>query len=438
LRVFLCQSYLGPPTAVAPVVFPLGLAYVASAIKDEHEVYCWDPNVAENPEKEFPELLEKVNPEVVGLSLRNIDSAVSSSTTWYYPRFVSMVRTIRQKAPHAKIVVGGPSFSLFAKEIMKRNPEIDFGVILDGEEPFARLLKDFTHPERVNNVIFRKEKLICFSETKAFDFKFRKPARELFNLKKYKQKKFSMNVLSKRGCAFKCTFCPNAFLAGYNYRFRSPELVAEEVEELRNNYGIDSFRFADATFNCPLDYASNICKELKKRKVDIEWTADFHTAYINESFMRDAVESNCKWFTFSPDGASNETLSMLKKGITVEDIKRTISLAKKIDGARVCYGFLYNLPSLNSNQIWGLAKLIPKMEHELGRKLLGIYMTKIRIFPYSEIYDLAIKESQIGKETDLIYPRYYSKTPALSRANIGAMALRIYLFTRFNLKVKTP
>jgi anaerobic magnesium-protoporphyrin IX monomethyl ester cyclase len=427
LRVFLCQSYLGPASSVAPIVFPIGLAYLASAIKDEHEVYCWDPNVADNPEKEYPELLDKISPQVVGLSLRNVDSAVSSPGKWYYPRFVSMVKTIREKLPSCKIIVGGAGFSLFAEEVMRRNPEIDFGVVLEGEQAFARLLKNFDHPEKVNNVAFRKNGKIYFTERETADFESSPlPSREFFDLSRYRKKSYSMNVISKRGCEFNCIFCPNAFLSGYSYRVRSPKKVVDEIEQLKNEYDMDSLRFADSTFNCPFDQARKICQELNARKIELKWTADFHPAFINEPFMREAVKSGCSWFNFSPDGASDGTLTMLKKDLTVRHIKNTISLAKKIEGASVSYGFVYNLPFCNSEHVVGLSRLIPRMVYELREKLFGVYFTRMRIYPYSPLYDIAFKEGIINEKTDILYPIYYSKTQPLSIQNIILKALKSY------------
>ena len=162
LKILLCQSYLGQKSG-EPRVFPLGLSYLASLIKDEHELYCYDPNVAQDPLRELSALINKINPDVVGLSLRNIDSSFSYAIRSYYPSFVSQLKVIRENAPSCKLVVGGTGFSLFAEEIMKRNSEIDMGIMFEGEVPFAELLKNFDNPERIKNLIFRKNGKLVFT-----------------------------------------------------------------------------------------------------------------------------------------------------------------------------------------------------------------------------------------------------------------------------------
>ena len=115
-----------------------------------------------------------------------------------------MLRLIREVAPSCKIVVGGPGFSVFSREIMSENREIDFGVVSDGETTFANLLRDFDHPERVRNLLVQGKDGVVFTgvgEPAIFDL-LPSPSRELFDLSEYKKMPYSMNVQSKRGCAF--------------------------------------------------------------------------------------------------------------------------------------------------------------------------------------------------------------------------------------------
>ena len=215
MRVLLCQSYLGPMKTAPPIVFPRGLSYLAAMINNEHEVHCWDPNVSEDYKKELSKLLERTLPDIVGLSLRNIDTASSIHNHSFYPLFRSMIKIIKEIVPSCILVVGGCGFSLFAEEIIKRNPEIDFGIISEGEYPFANLLKNLGHPERVNNLIFRKGGQIQKTEKRFYDFdSLPQPAIEAFDLRPYQKHRYSMSIQSKRGCGFNCIFCPTKFLFG--------------------------------------------------------------------------------------------------------------------------------------------------------------------------------------------------------------------------------
>jgi radical SAM superfamily enzyme YgiQ (UPF0313 family) len=409
---------LGNASEASPVVFPLGLAYLASMIKHEHEVHCWDPNVAVNPDREFPQFLEKVVPDVVGVSLRNVDSASSFAPRWYYPDFVSMAKTIKKVMPTCKLVVGGSGFSLFAREIMERNQEIDFGVIGEGEHAFANLLKNLSHPERIGNVAFRKNGKILLTDRTWEDFEtLPDPSREFFNLNSYKKKRYSISVQSKRGCGFNCIFCPTDFLFGCKYRLKSPKRVVDEIEELTNSYGVDNYFFVDSTFNHPVEHAREVCQELIKRKLEVNWTAEFATAFMNERFAKEAIQTGCRFFYFSPDGASDRALKMLGKDMNMAHVEKTISLAKRLEGMNVGYSFMFDLPRYNSEQVAGLGRLIPRMIAELREKLYCLSLTKLRIYPRSGLYDIAAREGQVNSSTDLLYPTYYSAASRLSAKN---------------------
>ena len=421
----------GNEKVATPLVFPIGLAHVASMLKNDHEVNCWDPNVEDNPLDKFPRLLEKYSPDVVGLSLRNVDSALSSINRWYYPTFVSMVKTVREKLPHSKIVVGGAGFTLFAREIMERNPEIDFGMVTEGEHAFADLLKDFDHPEKVNNLVFRKNGQLYFTERRFEDVKSLPfPAIELFDVKKYTSTPFAMNVLTKRGCGFNCMFCPNDFISGSVFRLRSHKNVVDQIEYFADNHGVDNFFFIDATFNFPFDHSKKVCQEMIRRKLKVSWAGDFHPAYTNRRFLEDAISAGCDYFCFSPDGASDRVLQLLRKDMTVADIEKTIKLFSKLEGAQVAYNFMRDLPWCNSEHIRGLMRLLPKMLYTLREKLSFVELTQMRIYPYTELYDLSVKEGLIKEDESILYPQHYVGNAPLSFNNLITNSTH-FTFKRF-------
>lgn len=424
LRVLLCQSYLGPQ-ASEPRIFPLGLAYLASSIQADHEVLCWDPNVAQNPKHELLSLLERFDPDIVGVSLRNIDNAFSFHKRSYYPPFVSMVRTIRAAKPDCKLVVGGSGFTLFAHEILTRNPEIDFGIVSEGEQSLAALLADMNHPPRIRNLAFRKNGRIIFTEKAYVDFSsLPVPARDIVKLEKYRAVPYSMGVQSKRGCAFNCAFCSVKYLVGHDYRLRSPRAVVDEIEELVDKYGLRSFFFVDPTFNSPFDHSRKICHEITRRKLNVDWAAEFRPETMNASFMKEAVKSGCSLFSFSADGASDRAMQKLGKNLTVRDIERTIHLVSRTDNAKVGYSFLYDLPYCNREHTLGLLRLVPKIMMHCEPKVQFVCLTRIRIYPHTSFYETVLSQGKIHPNTELLYPIHYVSGSPMSMGSLLPYFLR--------------
>jgi radical SAM superfamily enzyme YgiQ (UPF0313 family) len=382
--------------------------------------------------KDFKQILEKISPDIVGLSLRNIDSAFSHNVRFYYPFFVIMVRMVKEVLPSCKLVVGGPGFSLFAKEIMKRNPEIDFGIMGEGERCFKELLETLNHPGRVKNLMFWKEgKLFYTGKGEWLDFESLKPpSPEFFKVNMYKKIPFSMGIQTKRGCSFNCNYCPNRIITGEFFRLRSPKSVAEEIEELVNEYGFNSFFFVDSAFNYPLSYARAIINEIIKRKLDVMWQAEFRPDFLNSPFMQEAIKAGCVLFSMSPDGASDEALKFLGKDFTVSTIDKSIGLVKKVDGANALFNFLYDLPHDNRGHVYSLFRIFLKIQQKLRNRTYSLSLTKIRILPYTLIYEIALRQGKITENTDLIRPIHYNVSSPVSFENIIPNLIRLTVMAK--------
>jgi len=425
MRVLLASSYLGSGRP-EPLVFPLGLSYLASLLKEDHELYSWDPNASEDPEGGLCDVLEKSDPDVVGVSFRNVDSVFSFNKRSYYPPFVRMIRTIKERVPSCKLVVGGAGFSIFAEEIMQRNPQIDFGVVSEGEHPFFELLRNLEHPERVRSIFLRKNDLVVSTEKgNLADFdQLPPPFRELFDLGKYSSSLAAIGVQSKRGCSFGCVYCLHRFLMGSAYRLRSPRKVVDEIEELVTSHGISSFYFVDAVFNVPLDHARKICQEIMRRRLNVEWEACFRPDFVNASFVKEAVRAGCRLFDFSPDGASDGAMEALGKNLRVEHVERTLDLVGKMEEAKVAYEFMYDLPSDNAGHVRGLMRLFPKIMLRCRDRLRYLTLTRMRIFPHTQLYRTALRQGRISETTDLIYPVHYESGSSKLATSILPYSMR--------------
>src|SRR5476649_2352980 len=80
----------------------------------------------------------------------------------------------------------------------------------------------------------------------------------------------AINMLMTRGCPGKCTFCNSANTA---LRNRSADRVVDEIEHLRDTYGIKEIQFYDDTFTVNRQNVLRFCELMKERKVGVSWSA---------------------------------------------------------------------------------------------------------------------------------------------------------------------
>jgi radical SAM superfamily enzyme YgiQ (UPF0313 family) len=405
MKVLLVQSWLG---GCEPPVFPLGLSCLKASLPG-HDVRIFDLNTAAQPFAQLRELVASFQPELTGISLRNIDSTNKRTVVFYYPHLKEAVSAVKA-ASAAPLVVGGSGFSMFAREIMEDEPRIDLGVFLEGERTFALLLQNLDRPGSVPSVYYRAEGAVRFSgpgeqvDLDAAPF----PDRDAVALDAYAGLPEGIGVETKRGCLLDCLYCIYGFLNGKKLRLRSPGRVVDEVETLAGRHGVRRFTFVDSVFNIPQRHAEEVCRELVRRGVRAEWSAWFNEKSLTPEFLELAREAGCRNVILSPDGFSDEVLRRCGKNIRMADIRRSYEAVKAVDGFEVSYNFFKNPPGQSFGAFVALLAFVTRARRELGRRV-HFEFNAIRVEPHTRLLETAIAEGQVREGQSLLYPRYYTQ-----------------------------
>lgn len=406
MNILLTQAYLG---WTEPPVFPLGLSCLTASIKG-HNLKGFDPNILPSHHQNLANLLRKFRPDVVGISLRNIDSTNKRRVVFYYNYFKDMINFIKENSDNnCKIVVGGPAFSMFAEKVMHDEPRIDYGVFGEGEITFPQLIENLETPQKVKSIFYRKgEKVFFTGSRKNTDLDNLQFAdRSLFNLEYYLNIPDAIGVETKRGCAFGCIYCIYGFLNGKQYRLRKPASVGDEIEFLVKKKGIKHFTFIDSVFNYPLNHAKAICNEIIIKKLVVSWSAWFHDKYLTKEFVQLAKRAGCNKFILSPDGFSDRTLKRLGKSQNKEDVLRAFTILNQFTGIEICYNFFKNPPGQSFISFLTLLFFCFKAKCKMGKKI-HFEFNSIRIEPNTKLHEIALKEGIINKNDSLLYPKNYT------------------------------
>lgn len=395
---------------MARAVYPLGLAYL-STVLPEHEVKILDQNLY--GEKAFTEtetVLDEFCPDVVGISLRNVHifSLKAKKHGTYHRHLAETVKVIKKSAAKAKIVIGGPGFSMFPEKIMEDESAIDFGVFLEGEESFPQLVNNIHSPEQVKGIFWRKNGTLVRNEGYSpLDFEsLPQPRRDLLSPQQYSDLE-SIGIQTKRGCQLNCLYCSYPNISGRTLRLRSAKNVVDEIENLHTTYGVKKFTFADNVFNVPADHAKEICQEIIDRGLKVKWTAWFNERFLDENLLDLAVRAGCWAVEFSPDGYSNSSLKWLNKNIQTQHINRAFQLLKKYPDLKVAYNFMLGIPGQN---IFNMARFLIfclKLKISLGKQLRYININKAQVEPDTALEKIALQQGVITSDADLRQPTFY-------------------------------
>ena len=175
--------------------------------------------------------------------------------------------------------------------------------------------------------VFRKEgKYSKVPRSKIADFDdTASPAFDLFDCETYNGQNIPYALYTKRGCAFKCTFCPHSSLEGSRYRLKSPVRVISEIKHVKRTTSSENINFCDNSFNCPKPHAEAICKEIINQQLRIKWKSGaIKPLGLTKDFCRLMKRSGCHYVGLSIETASEKMLANMKRGYSVDDIREAM------------------------------------------------------------------------------------------------------------------
>lgn len=382
-------------------VSPLGIAYLSSVLKENaHTVRVLDLCFSKNPFKDISNEIHDFQPELIGLSIRNIDNLTYKRSVFYFPWIKEVVMAIKNLTT-APVVVGGSGFSLFPERLLKELG-VDYGIVGEGELAFLKLialLKGMCNIHDVPGLCYISNNSVVVNPRSHSRFVF-KTDRSILNNQLYYREGGMANIQSKRGCPFNCSYCTYPMIDGKRLRLRPPEDVVDEMERIYKDFKIEHIFFVDDIFNVPREHAEAICEELIKRKIPVKWYCFSNPSGMDADLAFLMKKANCEGVEFGTDSGSMDVLRLLKKNFTSEDIERASAACKKARLPDAHY-LLLGAPGESPDTIKETVKLYDSIKPRAV-----IAMTGIRIYPNTELLKIAREESVLDK-TDIFRPVFY-------------------------------
>jgi radical SAM superfamily enzyme YgiQ (UPF0313 family) len=389
-------------------VFPLGLAYLAEVLKEGgYRTEVLDLCFSEEPSIDLRDTLQRFQPDLVGLSLRNLDNLTYPTSVSYLKEVDGVIQVCRQTSS-AKLIIGGSGFSLAPKELIKHF-DVDFGIIGEGEKIFLQLVKSIDKGESISPsppLLVKGNSLpVAFRGARVFPIK--APDRSLFETCRYLEKGGMGNIQTKRGCPFSCIYCTYPLLEGKEIRLRKAEEVVEELQKLTQEEGVDYVYFVDDIFNYPPSYAEALCREMTRSKVDIKWSAFVNPGFLTKDLLKWMKEAGCVGIEFGTDSGSPRMLKNYRKSFGIEDIIQSSQSCSTLE-INHCHYILFGGPGEDEATIEESFRLMDRLDPTAVIAMLGI-----RIYPGTEMERIALSQGAIREDSNLIYPHFYI-SPALS------------------------
>jgi anaerobic magnesium-protoporphyrin IX monomethyl ester cyclase len=392
-----------------PVV-PNGPACVASALDAAgHRVDFLDLCFAKSPVTTARDAARSFRPDVIGVSVRNIDNSDAIALRHYTPEARDVLHALRQAAPSAKVIAGGAAFGV-APEALFRDLGVDYAVAGDGERASVALIDALCSNapiEALPGLVRDRDGTVVFTppgEDADLDALPNPSLHRWVDLARYQRHGATIPIQTKRGCVYKCVYCTYRNVEGWGYRTRDPELVADEIEELRAKAGIRHFDFVDSTFNSPPGHALQVCEAITRRKLNVQLdTTNFTPATASSELLRAMTRAGFRTLGITAESASDPVLEKLEKGFTASKVREVAERVEK-HGIKTLWIFLVGGPGETPQTVEETLSFA-KWRLERGD---AVYLTVgLRIYPGTTLHRIAISEGVVPATSSLLDPTFY-------------------------------
>jgi len=339
--------------------FPMGLAYLAAALKsaglraavynaeaprsrtevrqqkqsemiDGHDVYLRALDDAGHQAwQEAREILEKTRPAMVGISVwtEKMESA----------RRIS--RIAKDVCPSAPVIWGGPHATLMTAECVAI-PEVDFVVKGEGERTLVELAKEILSGGAASNGVpgvYRRDPSggPMLGSKRSFEMDL-----DSLPLPDWESGLSEddwigrhggiQSLMSSRGCPYPCKYCAVEPIWGKKVRFHSVERVLEEIESRIRLTGNARFHFWDDSFTLDAARTERLCRALIDRKSPARWTCITRADLVDEKLARLLKRAGCKYVTFGVESASPRILNLIGKAKSTKEVDEAFAVCRRV------------------------------------------------------------------------------------------------------------
>lgn len=316
-------------------MLPLGIASIAAVLENDGvDVRVVDQHADVSlSDDRLIRLLCEENPQVVGFSC----------LTLVMNKVKYMVKRLKNVRPDIKVVLGNIHPTVFHSDLVGED-HADVVVLGEGEYTFRDLIRAFEKGHDLKGVkgisfkdpdgkIVTTQPRPLIEDLDELPF----PAWHLFNLEHYSKgcplaaiDELAVPVVGSRGCPFKCVFCSQDKFYP-KPRYRKTSKIVDEIEYLRNRFGIKSFGFNDANFPFSIKQGLDFCDEFMKRGLHkkMRWITESRVDLVNEELLMKMKQAGAHLIMYGFEVGNQDVLTGIGKRTTLEQARIAMKATKK-------------------------------------------------------------------------------------------------------------
>ena len=404
ILIVITNRYSNP----APVM-PLGACLVAEAVERAgHRVVALDLMFEQYPLQALESELNKTSPDLVGLSVRNIDNNDMQRPVAFFKDLDQIIKTIRSKTD-ATLVLGGAAVAVMPEELL-RYTVADWAVLGDGEVVFPQLLEALSQgkaPNQVAGIAWLEDNV--FRKNSGYGVRFSDGClvpdfHRWIDVQAYLSRLATVPIQTKLGCHFKCVYCTYRKIEGHDYRLCDSRAVFEAIRRLAAA-GLRDIEFVDNVFNSPYDHALAVCEHLAGIRLNVRLQSlELNPLFVDDALLTAMERAGFVGIGVTVESASDTVLAGLHKGFTAEHVYHAAQVIKR-----------HHLPCLWIFMLGGpgetkttIQETLRFAEQNIRPKDVAFFNMGIRIYPGTELEQRARKEGVLDiLPNEMLEPVFY-------------------------------
>ena len=396
-------------SALPMPVMPIGACIIAHAAERAgHSVRLLDMMFTKDFGADLEIALTGFQPDVVGISIRNIDNADMRDPVYFLEDLQAIMQVIRART-RAPVVLGGAALGVMPEQILRLVPDA-IAIIGDGEAVFPRLLDRIARSQPCDDLpgIARlKSGLLQRSNTTFPEYSTTCPVpdyRRWIDVRAYRSQMATVPIQTKTGCLLQCVYCTYPKIEGNCHRLKDPESIAQAVLQLAAS-GLPDVELVDSVFNAPLEHAMEVCAALAR----VKHGARLQCLELNPRDFDDALVSAMERAGFAGMGitvesASDPVLLGLRKGFTSREVDQAAAVVRR-HRIPCAWIFLFGGPGETPETV---RETLQFARQQIRPRDVAFFNTGIRIFPGTALESIAREEGILTRSPEtMLEPVFY-------------------------------
>ena len=400
---------------------PLSLLYVGGALQRAgYGVALYDAMTRFHTLEQVRETLQREKPDAVFVTC--ITATVLDG--------MEVCRIAKEESPEVLTVLGNTHPTFMYDEILREHPEVDVIVRGEGELTSVELMeawKTGADLKRVNGIAFREGSAVVATPPRQFirDLDSVEPAWTLVPWREYSYRVKPNSTLaivsSSRGCKQHCSFCSQRLFWNESWRAVSAVRFVDELEMLRDRYGVNVAMIADEIPSLDRQRWNTILDLLIERDLGTSILLETRVDDIlrDEDLLPKYRQAGIEHIYVGVEAVNQATLDLFKKDAKVEQGKRAIEL---INAHNIISetSFVMGMPNETAAEMERTIELAKFYDPDMA------FFLAITPWPYADLYR-DVKDHIVTRD----YRKYNLVEPVIKPVAMTLDEVREQLFRGF-------